>query len=535
MCEIVLSLCLSGRNDNYGFDFKRRFATAMNFLAWSAGKAGVLDRIEVVFTDWNSRPPLAGNLSLSEDAARLVRFIEVPPETAERHNPSFSPFHQSKAFNVAIRRARGKFIGVMPADILITAHAMRSLAGILDGTYAVPFDVEKTLLGVPRKMLPWYANEGAFFTRPEHIEHYLLAGDFYLKPDNVARGLMGGYGVFILPRQLIHGLRGVDERIDGWGYNDIDLALRAADRARLVNLSGYGVSCYDFEANAPMLRQKSDRQSKVHPIRPGTAENDEGWGLAGMPFKETHASPAATTDQDRATPVVAPGMTGRDWLACNMTRFPFWQALPISAAAMAAGWAGLKTVLNRALVYGVSDTSVAAALSLATPLTELTVAEDAANNLDLFWRWDVLLAGLHHVGSVHYVPTRSLSETETFDLIVINGTLPNPESLKRHCHPQTTVILSGASPAMAAGVAAELAGFALNRYAVHNVCVFSPLVIREKEAAEQWRPAGGNWIARGLLKISPRFSRIGKMCNLLMHQPLASWPHWIAAARRLHG
>ena len=122
----VLSLCLSGRNDNYGFDFKRRFAQAMNFLAWSAARAGVADRIEVVFADWNSATPLAGDLYLSPEAVNMVRFIEIPPEIAAEHNPSFSPFSQSVAFNAALRRGKGRFLGGRSSDFAHRAEPDRN-------------------------------------------------------------------------------------------------------------------------------------------------------------------------------------------------------------------------------------------------------------------------------------------------------------------------------------------------------------------------------------------------------------------------
>ena len=153
----LLSLCLSGRNDNYGFNFKRRFVQAMNFLAWSARRAGVEKQIEVVFADWNSEIPLSRTIRLSDGAAKMVRFLEIPPDLAARYNPSFSPFSQSVAFNAALRRAKGAYLGMMPADILLTSYALRNLIGILSGTIPVPFDPRSAVISVPRKNIPFYA------------------------------------------------------------------------------------------------------------------------------------------------------------------------------------------------------------------------------------------------------------------------------------------------------------------------------------------------------------------------------------------
>ena len=164
---VLLSLCLSGRNDNYGFNFKRRFVQSMNFLAWSARKAGVEKQIEVVFADWNSEIPLSRVIRLSDGAAKMVRFLEIPPDLAARYNPSFSPFSQSVAFNAALRRAKGAYLGMMPADILLTSYALRNLIGILSGTIPVSFDPRAAVISVPRKNIPFYAEEAHDFSSPE--------------------------------------------------------------------------------------------------------------------------------------------------------------------------------------------------------------------------------------------------------------------------------------------------------------------------------------------------------------------------------
>ena len=80
--EIILSICLIGRNDDYGKDFKRRLRQSMDFLAYSAEKAGVLDKIEVLLTDWNSDTPLVEAVTFSPAAAKMIKFIEVPPSVA---------------------------------------------------------------------------------------------------------------------------------------------------------------------------------------------------------------------------------------------------------------------------------------------------------------------------------------------------------------------------------------------------------------------------------------------------------------------
>ena len=336
----LLSLCLSGRNDNYGFNFKRRFVQAMNFLAWSARKAGVEKQIEVVFADWNSEIPLSRVIRLSDGAAKMVRFLEIPPDLAARYNPSFSPFSQSVAFNAALRRAKGAYLGMMPADILLTSYALRNLIGILSGTIPVSFDPRAAVISVPRKNIPFYAEEAHDFSSPERTEALLLAGDAWMLCDNTARGMMGSYGVFILERSLFFSLRGTDERIAGWGYNDIDLALRCADRASVMNMMGYGVWSYDFEPSFRMLVQKEKRRTVFHPIRLGHAENPENWGLADQTLSESRAESGSENllfNSPRPDT-----LAWRDWIFWLSQRIspsvvPFFSSCAMLAAWTAAG------------------------------------------------------------------------------------------------------------------------------------------------------------------------------------------------------
>ena len=122
--EIILSICIVGRNDNYGKDFKRRLQQSVNFLAYSAEKAGVLSKIEILLTDWNSDIPLAEAVTFSPAAASIVKFIEVPLAIARKHNYGNTPFHTTKAINVALRRTSGKYVGMMPGDILISEFTL---------------------------------------------------------------------------------------------------------------------------------------------------------------------------------------------------------------------------------------------------------------------------------------------------------------------------------------------------------------------------------------------------------------------------
>lgn len=534
MSEILLSICICGRNDNYGHDFKRRFAQAMNLMAWSAKRANALEQIEVVFTDWNSERPLAKELILSKDATAMVRFIEVPPEIAVKHNKSLSPFQQSIAFNVALRRAKGKFLGLMPADILFTSHGMRNMIGILNGDIPVMFDLKHAVISVPRKKLPYYIQESSYFTSPAQIEKYLIDGDAYMLFDNHARGLMGEYGAFILERELLFELRGVDERIAGWGYNDIDIALRCADKADVINTSGYCVVCYDFEASLCMVRQKERRKTDFWEIKPGVADNDENWGLGNIELTESRA-----VEGNRAYAETSPipeSVSYRDWVIWLSQHVGSSSVPSFSSAALAVGWNAMKLKPKKIMIYGTADMSVCAAISLVCPLAELVICEHFLDvtAYEKLWKNDNLLGSFHHQAHVAYLPVSDIFRTLLADMIILNGILPAPDILKKNCSPVSVLVfLCGADKTEE--YVSSLSGMGYSRICIYGITVLTPYPIALEEAQVQWKPMTGNLITKFLLMFREYFSKIRKLGNILARQPFHSWPRVFAIISKIRG
>lgn len=528
----VLSLCLSGRNDNYGFDFKRRFAQAMNFLAWSAARAGVADRIEVVFADWNSATLLAGDLHLSPEAVNMVRFIEIPPEIAAEHNPSFSPFSQSVAFNVALRRGKGRFLGIMPADVLLTSHTVRNLIGILEGRIRVSFDPFHAVIAVPRKNIPYYAGEARYFTSPEKVESILLAADAWMLCDNTARGMMGGYGVFIMERELLHSLRGVDERIAGWGYNDTDLALRASGRAPVVNMTGYGVCSYDFEPSFRMLMQKEGRRTGFNPIRPGTAENTEQWGLAGLTLRESRAKTGKTEYAE--TPAKPDFLSWRDWIIWLSQGVPPSRVLFFSSTALLAAWIASRKFAARIFLYGTADRSIPCLLALSVPFAELVVHEryETGDDHERIWRSDNAFGPQHHIGAVHYFPDTETVHECPADLIIVNDRLPSPEALAANCSPESAVVLSPYAAERLKPVFPAEYGFSEMR--VRGNLLYQHPVESPEELRRVSAPMNGNIVTRLLAPlVAAHYSKIRKLWAIFFRQPLHSFWHVCRLIRRI--
>lgn len=123
----MITIVVSGRNDDYGGDFTTRF-----FRAWRAN----LDRLsdagvatELLFVEWN---PVAGRPLLSRQVLAEfanARAIAVPNDAHQRYggNPHM-PFHEMPAKNIGIRHARGAWVLIANADIVLGRDVIAWLA-----------------------------------------------------------------------------------------------------------------------------------------------------------------------------------------------------------------------------------------------------------------------------------------------------------------------------------------------------------------------------------------------------------------------
>lgn len=529
MSEIILSLAVTGRNDQYGHDFKRRFAQAMNLLAWSAEKNSVLNEIEVVFTDWNSKKAIAEDITVSENAKNILRFIEVPPEIAVNYNTAISPFHQSYAFNVALRRCRGKYLGIMPADILFSSHAIRNLMQTLKELVEVDFDLQNSVIAIPRKNLPFFARESFYFENPEKAESLLLAGDSYMHCDNHSRGLMGGYGAFIFSRALLYDLRGVDERIAGWGYNDIDIALRCADRAKVINTSGYGITCYDFEPSNLMVAQKEEKREKIKEIIPGSAENTEDWGLAKYEFKESKAANKIKAESYTDTSPIPSELEFRDWILWLSQRISAFEVTKFSAKALAAGWIANKKQSKNILLFGFSDRAIVSLLSLTVPLANLTIVEGFLDDKTFYKNWynDAFLGSLRFQGRVHYLPGNYIPDNEKYDLIIVDDLLPENDTFLKFLTNEANLLVSQKDLIKLFKNEEILDEFELEKNLSNNIALICNEMFSQKELDKQWKAMNGNVFSSFIMLFKKYFSKMEKLRNILMRQPLLKWPKTI--------
>jgi hypothetical protein len=274
-----LSICFTGRNDNYGGKFVDRLALSVNYLAANAKQLGLLSEIEVLVSDWSSDIPLAKVVNLTPEGTSICKFIHVPKTIAQKKNFKSTEFHSTISVNVAIRRACGDFIQVCPADILYPEYQLNQLMKLLKGELHPCFDIKTTGMMVGRKFLPFQFRDELAYNNFSVIDKYLLFCDTFGESGSYTPGIATGWGAILLHKSIWFEIEGLDEQFGGWGYSDIELGLKINQNYPFVDLSKFGIKVYDFAHNTKLLHTKLDRLNKFDHFFYKREENDN-WGLS---------------------------------------------------------------------------------------------------------------------------------------------------------------------------------------------------------------------------------------------------------------
>ena len=286
--KMVLSICIAGRDDDYMPDFRYRITTTLNHYASTLTALARLDQVELVVVDWGSRTPLSACLELSDQARRLCRFLYASKAVLRRTQEDENLFHSTRSCNVALRRARGRYLFLTNADQLMPQHSMDSLLRLLTGALTAPLAIENALMIVPRVQVPWQFAA----SRPsvEDWDRYIALNEYALarEPSPPQSYVFGSTAGFVFSNSMCQELGGLNEVQAGWGWSDIEFCIRATMRRSYLYLSSFGVEMFHM-GHAPSggrsTRPISSQLRWSTEIRP----NAEGWGLANEPVEEQRA------------------------------------------------------------------------------------------------------------------------------------------------------------------------------------------------------------------------------------------------------
>jgi hypothetical protein len=390
----LLSICMMGRDDDYTHDFIYRITTTLNHTAQNICSLGQMDNIEILITDWGSKTPMSKTLKLSEAATKICRFIYVQPDVIRFTQNGEEYFHTSRAYNVAIRRAKGKFVLVATCDQLIQQHSLHMMISLLDGRIKVPINVDSTLLMMPRTEVPWQFIEH----RPDLDEwdRYMLLNEYSLSRVSVEQlNQFGGSGGFLLPRDIYHRLGGFDEVFAGWGWSDNELGFRVSQVLPHLWLSCIGVFMFDMGHKPVGRRQLSISKPNPHIYKPFLEVNSKSWGLADYehelqrPQFTGNIAPDAKIQEDLETPV---DVRNHGWFSGILQTHNTRQHVQTNADRLAKynhqitnenihellilSWYSLNYYPRRYLEFGVPNGCSACVVASASPAAEMYLVDN---------------------------------------------------------------------------------------------------------------------------------------------------------------
>jgi hypothetical protein len=268
-----------------------RLQTTLNYLAENVHVLGREEDVEILVTDWGSDVPLREVLLLSPAAARIVSFIQIPPEIA-RDLQKDSPFAEVLALNAAARRAGGEYIGRIDQDTLVGRRFLEYFFDLYDGRQQLDVPLASALLFANQRMVPYRfcVRYPSFWAVEEFISGF---GKFFkIEITSLRPFYAHGVGIWLAHRDLWHECGGYDERLIYMNDMEINMIGRLMSRYEIVNL-GRLVN-YDFhhmEHYHPLKLRSSSTHRKVNPehlfartdiLHP----NGPDWGLVRFPLEK---------------------------------------------------------------------------------------------------------------------------------------------------------------------------------------------------------------------------------------------------------
>lgn len=306
----ALSLILCSRNDAYMGDSRFRLETTLNYTAAAAAAVGAEHDVELLVADWGSVVPLAEAVRLGPAAARLTRFVTIPPDLARARQGS-SPFPEVLALNAAARRARGEFIGRIDQDTLTGSRFIGTFVGWARGTTALPPAFTKPLAGTllfsNRRSIPYRL--AAQLPPLGPLTHFLRERGQALAIETARVFYTSDVGVWLAHRDLWHACGGYDERMIFMNEMDPDMVRRLMAHHPLVDLGPLvGWDFYHLDHYHPRGSRSSSTHREVnstHVYEPmGLRPSGDAWGLAGEDLAVRQAPARAEDHGDTMTGLI---------------------------------------------------------------------------------------------------------------------------------------------------------------------------------------------------------------------------------------
>ena len=291
----VLSLICCSRNDDYLGRATWRLQTGLNLTARAVHELGLEDDVEIILTDWGSDEPLQKVLCLTDEAARLLRVLEVPKPVAERYQRD-APFSEVHALNAAARRSRGEYIGRIDQDTVLGRKFLQRFFELHRGERSTGAPIHAVQMLSNRRGVPYrFAS-----TQPPAwvVDRFIQRFGPRLplaKPLPEHLYYQSYVGIWLIHRDLWFEIGGYDESFIYINWMEADMILRLEPKYPFVNLGRLiDHDIYHLDHIHPFAHWGAKgRVRRENPVRDRDnppAEvfpNGEDWGLANEDLRLT--------------------------------------------------------------------------------------------------------------------------------------------------------------------------------------------------------------------------------------------------------
>lgn len=261
-----------------------RLQTTINLTSYYAAIAGVAEEVEIIVVDWGSEVALSKILTLSPAASRMVRFIHVPAEVAIA-NSEDSKFPEVRALNVAVRRAKGLYIGRVDNDTVTGMEFFKAWGNLIEGKSDLRAQPEACVMFVRRRCVPYVFVSAS--PSLSQVHGLLWKWGKSLEIEKLYPFYKSAVGIIVMHRDLWFRCTGYDEKMIYWGWMEVDLVERLMKYAQVpcFDLGDMlGVHFYHLEHYDPSRPRETNRRWNPTVVGPKLAANSNSWGLAEVYF-----------------------------------------------------------------------------------------------------------------------------------------------------------------------------------------------------------------------------------------------------------
>ena len=228
----LLSLIVSGRNDDYQLDWLRRFEYVTNYNLKALRELGFDKLVDYHIVDFLSEEKIKNGIALAPSRTKI--FIhEVDPD-----DTIYEDFNISYSLNVGLSKANGDYLMVIGSDQFMPIYSWFNLINFLREAKEGAFDARK-LLQCPRMQLDTeFSIDDFSYTSLSSALYDVSLTNFrngILKP-----ALGTGAGALCLPKDVWASIGFLTASFSGHGGNDLDLMSKVSNQIGHADLGNWG-------------------------------------------------------------------------------------------------------------------------------------------------------------------------------------------------------------------------------------------------------------------------------------------------------